>query len=176
MAHLLLVGIYTDSGQLSYPCTTSNTAQVVSKLVSIYGKSIDTAISPIYRDKSIEDFNLTKLTYEKINLLCENQLSVVVLDNNDFKKVGSNFEQTHGLVDIALQISSVKVSIVASQDETQEDSYYVSIRSKGNVSARAIGEKFGGGGHFNAAGCKIFDTKQNVYKSLVDVATEVINA
>jgi bifunctional oligoribonuclease and PAP phosphatase NrnA len=31
----------------------------------------------------------------------------------------------------------------------------VSLRSRGDVNVRAVAEKFGGGGHTNAAGCAV---------------------
>ena len=174
MAHLLIAGIYTDSGELTFSCTKPHTLFVVSKLLSIYGGQMDEITTPIFRNQSMAEFKLTKLTYDRIKLYDGGRIAITMVDKKDFESIGASIEETHGLVNIGIEISSVLISIFASQDPEQEDCYYVSIRSKGQTSARAVGEAFGGGGHLNAAGCKIFDTKAGVHDSLLAAAEEVL--
>ena len=39
--------------------------------------------------------------------------------------------------------------------EVGENKYRVSLRSKGDINVARVAEKFGGGGHANAAGCSV---------------------
>jgi phosphoesterase RecJ-like protein len=51
----------------------------------------------------------------------------------------------------------------------------VSIRSKGDYSARNLALNFGGGGHINAAGCRFQNADFEVTKQkLVDKASEIL--
>ena len=56
-----------------------------------------------------------------------------------------------GLVDIGKSIEGVEVSIFLRQD----DYCRISLRSKNYVDVNEIASSFGGGGHINAAGCKL---------------------
>lgn len=174
MAHLMLVGIYTDSGQMSFSCVTPKTMKIASELLKVYGGKIDEILTPIYRSKTPSDFYLAKMAYDNVELVYDDKIAILMLENQDLANIDSTYEQTHGIVDIGLSLKSVKVSLLASEDSVQRDCYYISIRTKGDISAREIAEAFGGSGHFNASGCKIFDTKQNVHDRLIQVAKKVI--
>ena len=64
------------------------------------------------------------------------------------------------------------VSMVASEDD--KGYFRVSFRSKGELSARAVAETFGGGGHLNASGCKIFGNFDEVKQQLLTNTFEVL--
>ena len=174
MAKLLLVGMLTDTGRLSYSNTTSDTLYVASKLLESSQTSMDKICEPIFSNKSLTEFELTKMVYTNLNFAENSNIAYIVLDSKDFKKIGASFDEVHGLCEIGTSIATVKVMILASQDPVQEDCYHVSVRTKGNISARAICEAFGGGGHFNAAGCKIFDNKNNITKNLLEEAKKAL--
>jgi ribosome-binding factor A len=58
--------------------------------------------------------------------------------------------------------------------ETQLNAYRVSLRSKDNINVARVAEKFGGGGHKNASGCRVegdWDTKET---EIIAVLTEAI--
>lgn len=170
MARLLLTGILTDTSKLSYNNTTKDTLYITSKLLELSNTTMDKICEPIFSNKSISEFNLTKLVYDKIEFFSNNQIAFILLNASDFKKCGASMSETHGLCDIGLSVGSVKIVLLASQDDKQENCYYVSIRSKGQVSARNIAQYFGGGGHINASGCKIFDTAENIKQNLINQA------
>lgn len=167
MAKLLLTGILTDTSKLSYNNTSKNTLFTAGKLLELSQTSMDKICEPIFSNKSVAEFNLTKLAYQKMELYEDNQIAMAVLNTQDFNKINASFSETHGLCDIGLSIGSVKIVLFASQDPTQENCYYVSVRSKGSLSARNIAEAFGGGGHINASGCKIFDSEDNIKNLLL---------
>ena len=172
MAKLMLIGMLTDTGKLSFSNTTKDTLYVASKLLELSKTTMDKVCEPIFSNKTMAEFELSKLVYQKIEFLNNNQLAFIMLTNDDFNKIGASFDEVHGLCDIGMSVGSVKLVLLVSQDPTQEDCYHVSVRSKGETSARAVAQAFGGGGHFNAAGCKIFDNAQSVKAALLDAATK----
>ena len=173
IAKLLISGIYTDTGRLTFSNTTENTLSKVSRLIKIYGDTMDTICEPIFKNKSMKEFALEKVVYDKLEII-DKQIGIVIIDKDDFEKTSTDIEDTHGLVDIATEISKVKISILASQDTKQEDCFYISIRSKNGYSARNVAAEFGGGGHIQASGCKIFDSKENIRKRLIDAARKEV--
>lgn len=173
MAKLMLTGIYTDTGKLSYNNAKPKTMSIVSSLLKIYGEPISNVCEPIFSNKTMGEFELTKFVYSNLELCENNQIAYLAINREDFKKLNTTIEDTHGLTDVGMSLACVKVMILASQDNV-EDCYYVSIRSKGTISARKIGEAFGGGGHVNASGCKIFDNAKNVKEMLIKEAKKVL--
>jgi phosphoesterase RecJ-like protein len=65
----------------------------------------------------------------------------------------ANDEDCEGLVNYALAIEGVEVSIFFR--ELSDHRYRVSLRSKGEVNVARVAEYFGGGGHDCASGCSI---------------------
>lgn len=174
MARLLLTGIYTDTGKLSFSNTTSNTLLVASNLLKIYGDTTDTICEPIFSSRSVGEFNMCRLAYNNAKLYFNNSVGLTYLTKQDFKNSGATLDDTHGITDILTSIKSVTLAIVISQDVTQDDCYYVSVRSKAGVSARNVAAAFGGGGHERAAGCKIFDTLESTIKRLLAQAQKAV--
>jgi bifunctional oligoribonuclease and PAP phosphatase NrnA len=59
--------------------------------------------------------------------------------------------------------------------EVQPNAYRVSLRSKGDINVAKICEKFGGGGHKNAAGCKVIGNWDERERELVEVLNETVD-
>ena len=74
-------------------------------------------------------------------------------------------EHTEGFVDLPRTIRGVEISILYA--EMPDGRFKVSLRSKGTVNVERVARTFGGGGHMNAAACRIEG-------ELVDVRRRVI--
>ena len=175
MAKLLITGIHADCGNLTYNNTTSDTYFVVGKLLERYNDEIGTILEPIFMNDSLPEFELKKFAYGNTNLYYNDKISALVITEQDFISTKSTLADTSYLVTIGKNISTVKIAIMISQDVTQDNCYFVSIRSKGNYNSGNVASVFGGGGHINAAGCKIFDTIDNVTARLIKAAEAEID-
>jgi phosphoesterase RecJ-like protein len=69
------------------------------------------------------------------------------------ERFGAREEDCEGLVNYALSIGDVQVAIFFR--ELPDQSYRVSLRSKGEVNVSKVAEHFGGGGHKCASGCAV---------------------
>ena len=67
----------------------------------------------------------------------------------ELQKFNYKVGDTEGIVNIPLQIENVNKSVLVREDKTQ---IKLSFRSQGDVPVNTMAEKFGGGGHKNAAG------------------------
>ena len=171
VAKLLLSGILTDTGKLMHSAT-SNTYSVVSKLLK-YGKfKIEDITTPLFNSMSLNVFNLIKKAYNKIEFFAENKLAMIMFSQEDYKETNTNLDDIDAIPDMPLQIDDVKFCIVASDDG--QGYFRVSFRSKGDISAREVAESFGGGGHPNASGCKIFGTFDEIKQQLLDSALQIL--
>ncbi len=62
-------------------------------------------------------------------------------------------EHAEGFVDLPRTIRGVEISILYA--ELPDGRFKLSLRSKGNVNVERVARAFGGGGHINAAGCRM---------------------
>jgi phosphoesterase RecJ-like protein len=67
-----------------------------------------------------------------------------------------------------------KVEAVAFLKESSPGVFRASLRSKGDINVARIAEKFGGGGHRNAAGCTLTGSWEEAESSVVTLLREAV--
>ena len=154
----------TDTGKFSHGAT-AKTMVIVSKLLRFGKIKIEDVSVPLFNSMTMDSFELLKRVYEKIEFFADNKLAVIVLSRRDFIDTNTTLDDTDPFPDVLLQIKDVQFGILASEDV--KGYFRVSFRSKGDISARAVAETFGGGGHPNASGCKIFGSFDDVKEQLI---------
>jgi phosphoesterase RecJ-like protein len=70
-----------------------------------------------------------------------------------YDKTGATSDLTDGFINYPRSIRGVEVAIFFREIESGK--FKVGFRSKGKVDVSTLAAAFGGGGHHNAAGCKI---------------------
>ena len=171
IAKMLLSGILTDTGRLTHSAS-SKTFLTVSKLLRFGKFTIEEITTPLFNSMSINVFNLIKKAYQKIEFYADKKLALIMFSQEDYKETETKLDDIDAIPDMPLQINDVKFSIVASEDD--KGYFRVSFRSKGDISAREVAESFGGGGHFNASGCKIFGSFDEIKQRLLDNTFEIL--
>ena len=167
----LLSGILTDTGRFSHS-TTEKTLIITSKLLT-YGKlSMEEVVLPLFNSMGQNVFELMKKAYNNIEFYSEGKFAIIMFSRKDFIETNTGLDDTDAFPDIPLQLKSVEFAILASEDD--KGYFRVSFRSKGDVSARDVAESFGGGGHLNASGCKLFGDFEDVKQKLISTSLEVL--
>jgi phosphoesterase RecJ-like protein len=85
-------------------------------------------------------------------------------------------EDADGFVNYPLTVGEVEA--VAMLKESAPGVYRTSLRSKGEVNVAKVAEKFGGGGHRNAAGCTLkgnWDDAETIIVGLLQEAVQRAN-
>ena len=167
IASLLYAGIVTDCGNFTFESTSEETFSIAAELLTY-----DIDFSDITRRLTkFIDYNVYRLKIRVLNetrFFVDNKLAVIVFRQKDFLDTGTKEKDTDGIINEVQNITSVLLAISISECGT--DRFKVSFRSKGGVSARACAEAFGGGGHFNASGCRLSGKFEDVFDSLLAVA------
>ena len=91
-----------------------------------------------------------------------------------YSKAGASREDSEGIVNIPRCIKGVEVALLFREESSGEQSWKVSLRSKGDVDVAKIAEGFGGGGHKKAAGCSIDGTLEEVKKRMFGAVEEAL--
>ena len=105
-----------------------------------------------------------KIGMERLEFFCSGKIAFTYILKSDFEKVGATIGEHEGIVDIGRNIDGVEISIFVRED----DGWTVSLRSTGNVAVNEIAKKINGGGHFMAAGGKMYGSFDEVKSYLID--------
>ena len=81
-------------------------------------------------------------------------------------------EDAVGFVNYPLTVEEVEA--VAMLKECETGIYRTSLRSKGEVNVAKVAEKFGGGGHRNAAGCTLRGNWEEVESEIIALLLDAV--
>jgi phosphoesterase RecJ-like protein len=81
-------------------------------------------------------------------------------------------EDADGFVNYPLTVGEVEA--VALLKECELGVYRTSLRSKGEVNVAKVAEKFGGGGHRNAAGCTLRGTWEEAEEKIIALLQDAV--
>ncbi|MGN1227780.1 MAG: bifunctional oligoribonuclease/PAP phosphatase NrnA [Christensenellales bacterium] len=167
----LYTGIVTDTGGFMHNSVNARTHLVASNLINL-GIDFDTVHYYLFKKKTYVELMLLEESLKNLQLYNNNKIAITYLTQKNLKKYNANENVFIGTVNMIanLEESEVGVSMV----ELTDNSFKISLRTKGKVDVSKIAQKFGGGGHKMAAGCKIYGKLNNIIKVLVKVISEFL--
>jgi bifunctional oligoribonuclease and PAP phosphatase NrnA len=171
IAECVYMALVTDTGSFHFPNTTERTLKVASELVKVGVKpaQISEAVYNSYPWSRIELMRQVlatvrrdpsgRVAWLRQTLEMSEQAGAVDGDNNGF---------------VNIPLAAKEVEAVIYMRETFPNTYRVSLRSKNGINVAKVAEKFGGGGHKNAAGCRVSGDWDEREKELVEAMMEAI--
>ncbi len=152
IADCLYLALVTDTGSFHFPNTTDRTLKVASELVKVGVKpeKISEAVYNSYTWSRIE------LMREVLNTVKRDASGRIALLRQTLimrESSGMSDGDNNGFVNIPLAAKEIAAAVY--MREVEPDFFRVSLRSKGELNVAKIAEKFEGGGHKNAAGCRV---------------------
>ncbi len=156
VATLLLTGIITDTGSFQNANTTPKAFDEAAKLVA-YGARQQEIIQNIYKTKQLSQLKLWGRVLSKIQTDEKYKLVWSVVSQQDFKDTDSSENETGDIID-ELMTNAPGAEVIMLMKEREDGSVSISLRTTNSaVDAAEIAEKFGGGGHTQAAGFRVGD-------------------
>ncbi|MEK9132276.1 MAG: DHH family phosphoesterase [Patescibacteria group bacterium] len=155
IATLLLAGLITDTGSFQNPNTTPDAFAVAAKLIG-YGARQQEIIRNIYKTKKLSTLRLWGRTLTKIQYDEQHRLVWSVLTAKDFAEIGGSPDETEGVID-ELMGNAPNTEVIFLLKEKGQQEVSGSIRTlTPTIDASKLAALFGGGGHMQAAGFKVF--------------------
>ena len=151
-ASALYCAIATDTGWFRFPATTSETMQIVARLMDA-GARPHELYSQLYEQHSIGRLRLSGLVLGRVQLAAEGRIAWTYVRRADFKDMNATPADTEGLVNQCLTIGGTQASFIAV--EQGDKTIKVSLRSRGPLDVSRVAERFGGGGHKLASGTMV---------------------
>ncbi len=148
-ATALFSAIATDTGWFRFPSTKSSTMHIIGKLIDL-GAQPNLVYQQLYEQSSLARLRLQGRILGGMETECDGRLAYICVKQDDFAKTNAVQADTEDLVNECLTITGTEGAFIAI--EQRNNSVKVSFRSRTDLNVAAIAEKFGGGGHKQAAG------------------------
>lgn len=165
VANNLYTALMTDTGGFRYRNTKSETLYAAGHLVE-KGAEPQWLAENIYENTPAAKVRLLSKALATLNFSLDGKVADIVVSLASLAATGARSEHTEGFVDVPRTIKGVTVSIFYL--ELEPNYYKLSLRSQGTTNVEQVARYFGGGGHINAAACKIRGALESIRPQVVD--------
>jgi phosphoesterase RecJ-like protein len=166
----IYTAIVTDTGSFRY----SNADQ---EAFNISGQMVSLGINPwfvserLYESQPLQRLGLLSLALSTLFVADRGDIASITVTLDMYAKTGATSDLTDGFINFPRSIRGVEVAIFFR--EVENGLFKVGFRSKGKVDVSVLAAAFGGGGHHNAAGCKVTGSKEEVRRKVISYIERV---
>lgn len=169
----LYAALSTDTGSFQYENTSRSTFRIAGELV-------DSGVDPwritvhVYESQPRRRIELLGDVLETLEVEADGRIAFIRIDNDMVEGLDEDVAQlTDGFINYGRSIRGVEVSVQLR--EMGENEWKVSFRSKGRVDVSKLAERYGGGGHVNAAGCRARGRPGEIRRELSEALTTLLD-
>jgi phosphoesterase RecJ-like protein len=171
IATSVFVGLVSDTGWLKYPSVSVETLRHAADLIEA-GAPAGDLYEQLYLEEKPERLFMLKYLLSSLQFLHEKKVALMSLTQKDFEHAGATDEDSVGWVNMPLDIKTVKLSIVLT--EQNDGTVKMSCRSKKGVDAALFCQQFGGGGHARAAGARMQVGLEDAVKKITETVGQFV--
>jgi len=164
----LYAGIMTDTGSFRFDRTNPRIHRIMAELLET-GVNPTTVYDKIYDQFKFARIKLLGEALSTIELDSTNQIAVMSIKLEVLTRTGATEADIDGFVNYCLTIQNIKIGILFYE---LKDGLKISFRSKGEIPVNKLAVEFGGGGHTNASGTRLYNTNIEEYKEKVIKAAQ----
>jgi len=163
IANHLYCGIVSDTGSFQFSNTNAESFKACSELVS-YGASPIHVAELMFNNNPPEKIRLLGYVLSTLQMNESGDIAVITMFKEHLDKLNLKEIETEDITTLARSIKGVKIVLFFKQ--MAEETFRVSIRSKGSANAATIAEYFGGGGHRHAAGFTVNGRHESLVRDI----------
>jgi phosphoesterase RecJ-like protein len=150
-AECIYASILADTGSFRYSSTDPECFRVAAELLEAGVDPWEMTVR-VYEQQPLARMRLLADVLKTLEV--HGKLATITITNEMVARTGSPIDLTDGFINYARSVDGVEVA-ASFREPSSGGPWRVSFRSRGRVNVAAIAQKFGGGGHHNAAGCSI---------------------
>jgi phosphoesterase RecJ-like protein len=166
MADYLYLGVLMDTGGFRFRNTNAEALATAARFVELGARAHELAHDFIYV-KKLGTLKLLARALDDLEVHGDGRIAAMRISRGMLAAAGAAMSDTEGFVDYAASIDDVELAALFR--EVGESEIRVSLRSRNDYDVASLAEKFGGGGHRNAAGLTI-------HKDLPTAVTLIVSA
>ena len=172
IATAIYSAIMTDTGSFRFSKTTAKLHHKVATLLE-YDLSSEEIYDKIYSQFEFSRIKLLGESLHTISITESGKVSYMIVTQESVKRSGGIESDVDGFVNFALTTKGVSIGILFFE---LEDGVKISFRSKGDIHVNKLAAEFGGGGHFNASGTRLFNTElEDIVSKVLSSAEKLVN-
>ena len=172
MATHIYLAILTDTGSFHYSSISPRTFDICRQLLEAGVDPVGVARS-VYDSSNMGRLKLFGAVLSAMQIDPSGRIAIVYLDHEMARAAGGTYDDTEGLINLPLTVKEIQSVVFFKQNE--ENSYRVSMRSKGDIDIGTVAKQYGGGGHKNAAGCSVDGPIDILRKQFVEQIEQAID-
>ena len=146
----LYAAIATDTGNFRHENTTPEALAIAAELAKAGAKPHEIS-RELFDSWSEGRFRLFIKVLDTLQV--EDNLAILTVTKKLFEETSTSPEDTETFVEFPRIMKNIGISVLFR--EIDDNSYKISLRSKDHIDVARVAEAFDGGGHKNAAGCRI---------------------
>jgi phosphoesterase RecJ-like protein len=170
-AENIYTAILTDTGSFRFANTTPKALAIAAEMVEL-GVLPEKVAGEIYDSMSPERIELLSLSLDTLTLSKNGRVAAMHVSRRMLEETGTSLIDTDGFVNYPRAISTAEIAIFFR--EMDGDEVNVSLRSRGGLNVAEFARIHGGGGHHNAAACRLRGTLSEVKEKILTAAEEFV--
>jgi len=159
IAQNLMTSIVVETSSFRLPNVRAFTLKVCADLINM-GTNFYKLVDMIFWSRRRQSAILAGVCLARSEFLKGGRIAWSIIRKKDFDMVGGKDEDVDAIPDEMRSISKVDIAVLFR--ENGGNTLRVSLRSKNRVNVAGIAEHYGGGGHFDVAGCTIPNTRKSI--------------
>ena len=172
VAEAIYTAVISDTGSFHY----SNTS---SKAMCCCGRMLDAGVDPwrvathLYEADPVERVRLLGEVLNTLELSSEGDCASLLVTLEMMQRCQASEDLLDGFINYGRRVQGVEIAVLFR--ELRGGGYKASMRSRGRVNVAAIAVRFGGGGHHNAAGCRLKGDFATIRRRIFEAVREELS-
>ena len=155
IARALYTAIMTDTGSFRFPKTDPEIHQIAAHLIQ-RGADPPEIFQEVYEKGTVNALQLLGKALANLKTVHDGRVAYMIMTREMFRETGTSEYQTENFIDYTMRIGGVQIGLLFNE---LPDGVKISLRSKGQIPINELAKDFGGNGHLNAAGARLFNQK-----------------
>ncbi len=164
IATALYTALVAETGSFRYSNTTPRIFRLAAELAG-HGAEPWRVAQSLYEENSPARLRLLSALLRRMARTPDGTVAWVTLTRALLRQTGATQEDAEEFVNFPRSLEGAEAAVLIR--EVAPRSYKMSLRSKGRVDVAAVAERFGGGGHRAAAGCRLEGPLSAVTRTII---------
>jgi phosphoesterase RecJ-like protein len=171
LASCVYAALLTDTGSFHFSNTTERTFKIASELVR-HGAQPAKLSQAIFYSYPYAKVRLVGEVLSTLERDETGRIAWIRMSKKAMEETGASEDDSDGIINYPLTVGDVEA--VAFFRELSNSTYRISLRSKNRVNVARVAERFGGGGHCNAAGFTVSADFNELSRAVIDELRQAI--
>ena len=171
IAECVYMALVTDTGSFHFSNTTDRTLKVASELIKAGARPAEIS-EAVYNNYPWSRIELMRQVMSTVKRDESGKVASLRQTLKMREEAGAVDGDNNGFVNIPLAAREILACVY--MREVGENAFRVSLRSKGDINVAKVAERWGGGGHRNAAGLRIEGNWDEKERELVEAVRDAV--